>query len=83
MDNLNTKIDKYFEKYNVHNPDPASKEYFSGAVKIALNEYHLPVKEIAAEFWVADSTVKRWASGAAVPHPKFRESILRYIDERI
>ena len=39
MDNLNTKIDKYFEKYNLHNLDPACKEYFAGAVKIALNEY--------------------------------------------
>ena len=83
MDNLNTKIDKYFEKYNVHNPDPTSKEYFSGVVKIALNEYHLPVKEIATEFEVADSTIERWASGIAVPVPRMRQLILRYITERI
>ena len=82
MDNLNTKIDKYFEKYNV-NPDPTSPEYFSGAVKIALHEYNLPVSEIAAKFEVADSTIGRWANGVAVPHPKFRESILEYINEKI
>jgi hypothetical protein len=83
MDNLNTKIDKYLEKYNVDNHDPASKEYFSGAVTIALNEYHLPVLEMATKFEVADSTIERWASGTAVPHPKLQQMILSYIAERI
>jgi len=83
MDNLNKKIDKYFEKYNVHNSDSTSKEYFSGAVNIALNEYNLPVLEMATKFEVADSTVERWASGAAVPHPKLQQMILGYIAERI
>ena len=83
MNNLNTKIDKYFEKYNVNNLDPNSQEYFSGAVKIALNEYNLPVLKMATKFEVADSTVERWASGTAVPHPKLRQIILSYIAERI
>lgn len=83
MDNLNAKIDKYFEKYNLTNHDQTSAEYFSGAVKITLNEYKLPVSEIAEEFEVADSTVARWASGAAVPHPKIRQIILHYISEKI
>lgn len=50
MDSLDTKIDKYFEKYNVNNRDPISPEYFSGAVKIALNEYDLPIPLIANKF---------------------------------
>ena len=83
MDDLNTKIDKYFEKYNVDNHDPTSKEYFSGAVKIALNEYDLSVLEMATKFEVADSTIERWASGAAVPHPRLRQIILDYITEKI
>ncbi len=83
MDNLHTKIDKYFEKYNLHNLDPTSREYFSGAVKIALNEYKLPVLEMATKFEVADSTVERWASGTAVPHPRIRQIILGYIAEKI
>ena len=83
MDNLDTKIDKYFEKYNIHNRDQLSKEYFSGAVNIALNEYKLPILEIANEFEVASSTVERWASGIAVPHPKLRQIILSYIAEKI
>ena len=83
MDDLNTKIDKYLEKYNLHNVDPASKEYFAGAVKIALEEYKLPILEMATTFEVADSTVERWASGAAVPHPKLQQMILGYIAERI
>ncbi len=83
MDDLNTKIDKYFEKYNLHNLNPATKEYFSGAVKIALNEYDLSVLEMATKFEVADSTIERWASGVAVPHPKLRKIILDYITEKI
>lgn len=83
MDDLNTKIDKFFEKYQINNPDPATPEYFSGAIKIALNEYNLPVLEMATEFQVADSTIERWASGTAIPHPKLRQIILSYIAERI
>ncbi len=83
MENLNTKIDKFFEKYKVNNPDPATPEYFSGAVKIALNEYNLPVLEMATEFQVADSVVRKWASGTAIPHHKLRQIILSYIAERI
>ena len=83
MDSLNAKIDKYFEKYNVHNPDPTSKEYFSDVVKIALNEYDLPVLEMATKFQVANSTIERWASGAAVPHPMFRQIILSWVAEKI
>ncbi|MEK6940169.1 MAG: hypothetical protein AABX31_05560 [Nanoarchaeota archaeon] len=82
MDYLNTKIDKYFEKYNV-NPDPTTPGYFAGAVKIALHEYNLPVSEFANEFGVPDSTVRRWASGVARPHQKLRENILKYINEKI
>ncbi|HLC97632.1 MAG TPA: hypothetical protein VJC21_02530 [Candidatus Nanoarchaeia archaeon] len=83
MHQLNTKIDKYFEKYQVTDLDPTSQEYFSDAVKIALREYHLPVLDIATAFEVASSTVERWASGTAVPHVKIRQSILDYIAEKI
>ena len=83
MDHLNTKIDKYFEKYNILNSDPTSAEYFSGAVTIALNEYNFPVLEMATEFQVADSTVERWASGVAVPHDRLRQMILNWIAEKI
>ena len=83
MDNLNAKIEKYFEKYNINSSDSASKEYFSGAVKIALNEYDLPVSKIADKFQVADSTVLRWASGVAVPHPNLRQNILSWVAEKI
>ncbi|MDP3640388.1 MAG: hypothetical protein Q8R53_04265 [Nanoarchaeota archaeon] len=83
MDNLNTKIEQYFDKYHVTNPDPTSPEFFSGAVKIALNEYNFPVLEIANKFQVASSTVERWASGTAVPHPKIRQIILGYLAEKM
>ena len=79
MENLTNKIDKFFEKYKVNNPDSATPEYFSGAVKIALDEYHLPVLEMAKEFQVADSTINRWASGVAVPHPRLRQKVLEWI----
>lgn len=83
MDYLNSKIDKYFEKYKVSNLDPTSPEYFAGAVKIALYEYNLSVPEIANKFEVPDSTVSRWASGIAVPVPRYRQRILDYIAEKI
>lgn len=83
MESLDAKINRYFEKYNVNSNDPSSQEYFSGAVKIALNEYDIPVLEIATKFQVADSTIGRWANGTAVPHPLFRQEVLRWIAEKI
>ncbi len=83
MDSLNAKIEKYFEKYNVNSPDSTSPGYFSGAVKIALNEYDIPVLKMATKFQVADSTIERWASGTAVPHPNLQQNILRWIAEQI
>ena len=83
MESLDTKIGPYFEKYDVNSNAPTSQEYFSGAVKIALNEYDLPVLEMATEFQVADSTIGRWANGAAIPHPKLRQIILNWIAEKI
>ncbi len=83
MPDLNDKIEMYFPKYDVSNKDTESPEYFSAAVNIALSEYKLPVSDIAREYQVADSTVRRWANGVAVPHPRLRQDILEWIVARI
>lgn len=83
MKSLDAKIKKYFEKYKISSHDEASKEYFIAAVNIALNEYKLPALYLAEEFEVAKSTVNRWATGTAVPHPRLRKLILEYIAEKI
>ncbi len=83
MESLNIKLEKYFEQYDINSCDSASKEYFSASIKIAMREYNLPILELANEFQVAPSTVERWASGVAVPHPKVRQLILEWIVKQI
>lgn len=83
MDSLNVKLEKYFDKYGVSGCDSTSKEYFSASIKIATSEYSLPILEIAKKFQVADSTVERWASGVAIPHPQIRRLVLEWIVEQI
>ncbi len=82
MGYLDDNLQRYFGRY-INGKDTASKEYFKAAVDIALNEYNLPVSDIAKEFQVADSTIKRWASGVAVPHPLLRQRVLEWIVENI
>lgn len=38
--------------------------------------------ELATEFQVATSTVKRWASGTARPHPRLAQMIIAYVKSR-
>ena len=83
MELLDDKIREYFNKYKVSTDDKTSKEYFMAAVNIALKEYDLPIKDVAAKFQVADSTVLRWANGVANPHPRMRELILEYVAKHI
>ncbi len=37
------------------------------------------ITQIANEYEVAESTVKRWASGIANPHPRLKKMIADYI----
>ena len=41
----------------------------------------LDINKVAANFEVASSTVLRWVSGVARPHPRKQESIIRELDE--
>jgi|GEM_PF-4571448 len=77
------KLERYFSKYAKDSHDLNSKEYFSAAVKVAMEEYDLSKSDIAREFQVADSTVRRWANGVSVPHPRLREKILEWIVKKI
>lgn len=40
-------------------------------------------RDLAEEFEVAESTVKRWASGVANPHPIMKKLISTYIESRL
>lgn len=54
---------------------------FKDFVAKALEKKPQLLELLAREFQVANSTVLRWATGAAVPHPKTQETIRRYIIE--
>ena len=51
---------------------------FKDVVKYSL---HLGItdREIGNEFGVANSTVRRWVSGVANPHPAVRGAILKWL----
>lgn len=59
-----------------------SREGFSQIVSMAVRSLGLYQRELANEFQVADSTVSRWASGIARPHPRLQKMIVAYILRR-
>lgn len=56
---------------------------FQDIVASALGVLGLYQRELAAEFQVAESTVSRWASGAARPHPRLQALIVAAIGKRV
>ena len=44
---------------------------------------HERQRELAEDFEVAESTVYRWASGLAVPHPKIQGLVVKWIKSRL
>ena len=49
------------------------------------NNDHLTVSfesELASEFEVATSTVRRWANGTACPHPRLALMIIKYVKNK-
>ena len=55
---------------------------FQRIVAEELDELGLYQRELAEEFQVAESTVSRWASGAARPHPRLQSLIVADIGKR-
>ena len=54
----------------------ANPDAFASIVASALDRHRL---SLAVEFEVAESTVDRWASGAATPHPRLQVKIINAI----
>ena len=63
--------------------DNKSSEGFARIVASAVQTLGLYVREFAAEFEVAESTVSRWANGIARPHPRVQRLIVAAIEKRI
>jgi len=55
---------------------------FQDIVADALGVLGLYQRELAAEFQVAESTVSRWASGVARPHPRLQGLVVAAIGKR-
>ncbi len=60
-----------------------SSEAFAEIVAATVKTLGLYQRELAAEFQVAESTVSRWSSGTARPHPRFQEMIVTAIRRRV
>jgi transcriptional regulator with XRE-family HTH domain len=59
-----------------------SGEAFSKIVATTVKTLGLYQRELAAEFQVAESTVSRWSSGTARPHPQFQVMVVSAIKRR-
>ena len=61
-------------------PEYIEMEVFSAKVKEAIKIPGM-IRHLAEEMAVAESTVKRWASGIAKPHPHLRFHVVDAIDK--
>ncbi|MFH1066082.1 MAG: helix-turn-helix domain-containing protein [Nanoarchaeota archaeon] len=79
----NKEFESYLAKYGLINANPLSDEYFTGVMQIAIDEYKMPIPDIAREFGVSIVTVERWQKGKGAPHPVLRPSVLEWLIENI
>jgi len=62
--------------------DLSDDAQFSGVVRCALEVMDMVPGELGNALSVSSPTVKRWASGAAAPHPAMRQPVRRYLLRR-
>lgn len=67
---------KYAKKYGFENAQESSDAFFSGAIKVAVNEYSLSPQFLADEFKVSESTIGRWKTNQSIPVKNARGVIL-------
>lgn len=63
-----------------------TEKYFRELIyNYILDDDEVPerARAIAAEFEVATSTVLRWATGTARPHPLIQAQVARWIEDRL
>ena len=56
---------------------------FPTIVQEGVKYLNISQRELAEDFEVAESTVYRWASGLAVPHPKIQGLVVKWIKSRL
>jgi ribosome-binding protein aMBF1 (putative translation factor) len=72
---------KYEQKYRIDKIDHNTVEYFSGAIRIALQEYGVTRLQIADKFKVSESSVERWLKRTNLPLKEIRGIVLgRLVD---
>jgi hypothetical protein len=59
--------------------EEASKDRFRKAILLATRKNPWLIRRLAIEFEVAESTVKRWTTGMAVPLPRVRLQIIHWV----
>ena len=62
--------------------DMPSAGRFARIVADSLEVLGLLQRDLAQEFEVEVSTVSRWASGAAKPHPRLQRQVVQWIKRR-
>ena len=75
------KLQKYFGKYNLQNPE--SEQYFSSVVAIAIRDYKVSVEDISDSCCCSKPTVERWAKGINTPYRLVRPRGLEIIVELV
>lgn len=55
---------------------------FAAVLTCGLNTLGMPLRELAVRFEVAESTVSRWASGIARPHPRIQALVVAHLKKR-
>ncbi len=79
----NPELEKHLENYGVGSREPTNPEYFSAVVKIAIEEFKIPITDITNKFGVSQPSVERWASGRNAPHVTMRPHVLEWILEKL
>jgi len=59
-----------------------SSSAFAAIVAESLRSLGLYHRDLAREFQVAESTVSRWASGVARPHPRIQRLVVASLSRR-
>lgn len=54
-------------------------DFFPALIEIAISAYGDLPKELADEFEVSQSTVRRWAHGVSRPHPYLKKAVVESI----
>jgi len=58
-------------------------ERFEEIVECGASQLSDGRQDLAREFQVADSTVGRWISGVARPHPRLKRRIVGYLRQKL